>query len=58
MSPYDTSDTNATKVVMGKAFVIVDDPQGSLPAVNDGDEIKDMYGNLSLSSQRVLIIPQ
>jgi hypothetical protein len=55
-SPYDTLAT--TRAVMGKAFLVINDPKGNNPGVADGDEIKDTYGNLSLSSQKVIIIPQ
>ncbi len=56
MSPYNTNAT--TKVVMGKAYLVIDDPKGGDGNVDNGNEIKDLFGNLALSSQKVLIIPQ
>jgi prepilin-type N-terminal cleavage/methylation domain-containing protein len=55
-SPYDIAAT--TKAVLGKAFLVINDPKGNVSGVADGDEIKDIVGNLSLSSQKVIIIPQ
>lgn len=55
-SPFNTA--AGTSPVIGRAYLVIDDPKGSNSGVANGDEIKDKAGNLSLSSQKVLIIPQ